>query len=79
MVENIYLQESGIVMKGVHVITEMETIIDKVDGLTIVDQQYKVFGQPYMVYYATTGSMTYQFIISPLMSKLLCRGRLFRD
>jgi len=76
--KNKAMQESGIVMKGVHVITEMETIADKVDekdcckeGSTIVDQRYKAFGQPYMVDYTITGSMTYQFIMSPIMSKLL--------
>ena len=58
--------KSGIVMKGVHVITEMEAIADKVnekdsfkEGFTIVNKQYKAFGRPYMVYYATTASMTY--------------------
>jgi len=59
------LKESGIVMKGVHVITDMETIANKVDekdcareGSTIVSKQYQVIGRPYMVDYST--SMTYQ-------------------
>jgi len=76
--ENKALKESGIVMKGVHVITDMETIADKVDekdcaqeGSTIVSKQYQVIGWPYMVDYSITASMTYQFIMSPLMCKLL--------
>ena len=60
-----------------HVITEMEANVDKVDekdsfkeGFTIVNKQYKAFGWPYMVYYATTAFMTYQFIMSPLMTMM---------
>ena len=76
--KNKALNESGIVMKEAHVITEMEAIADKIDekdskqeGSTIVSEQYKVLGRPYMVDYSITASMTYQFIMSPLMCKLL--------
>ena len=65
-------------MKGVHVITEMEAIADKIDekdskqeGSTIVSEQYKALGRPYMVDYSITASMTYKFIMSLLMCKLL--------
>ena len=76
--KNKALKESGIVMKGVHVITEMEAIADKIDekdskqeGSIIVSEQYKALRWPYMVDYSITASMTYQFIMSPLMCKLL--------
>ena len=78
--KNKALKESGIVMKGLHIITEMEALADKIDekdssqeGSTIVTEQYKALGQPYMVAidYSITASMTYQFIMSPLMCKLL--------
>jgi len=69
-------------MKGVHVITEMETITDKVnekdsykEGSTIVDQQYKAFGRPYMVDYAITGSVYHE----PINEQAPFRGRPFRD
>jgi len=76
--KNKALKESGIVMKGVHVITDMEAIANKIDekdcaqeGSTIVSKQYQEIGRPYMVDYSITASMTYQFIMSPLMCKLL--------
>ena len=76
--KNKALKESGIVMKGVHVITEMKAIANKIDekdskqeGSTIVSEKYKALGRPYMVDYSITASMIYQFIMSPLMCKLL--------
>ena len=56
----------------------MEAIADKIDekdssqeGSSIVSEQYKVLGWPYMVDYSITASMTYQFLMTPLMCKLL--------
>ena len=76
--KNKAIKESGIVKKGVYVITEMEDIADKIDekdssqeGSSIVSKQYKALGWPYMVDYSITASMTYQFLMTPLMCKLL--------
>ena len=56
----------------------MEAIADKIDekdssqeGSSIVSEQYKALGRPYMVDYSITASMTYQFLMTPLMCKLL--------
>ena len=70
--KNKAIKESGIVKKGVYVITEMEAIADKIDekdssqeGSSIVSKQYKALGRPYMVDYSITASMTYQFLMTP--------------
>jgi len=65
-------------MRNVHVITDMEAIANKIDendctkeGSTLISEQYHAIWQLYMVDYSITDSMTYQFIMSPLMCKLL--------
>ena len=72
------LKENGLSSKGIHVITDMEKIADKIDqkdcsheGTTITSRRYKEIGRPYMRDYRTSPSGTYQFIMTPLMSKLL--------
>lgn len=56
----------------------MEKVADKVDqkdcsreGSTLTSKCYKELGRPYMRHYSISSSSTYQFIMSPLMSKLL--------
>ena len=56
----------------------MEKIADKIDqkdcsheGSTITSRRYKEMGRPYMRDYRISPSGTYQFIMTPLMSKLL--------
>ena len=72
------LKESGLSSKGVHVISEMEKIADKIDskdsqieGSTTISKQYNELGRPYLRDYSISPSFSYQFIMSPLMSKLL--------
>ena len=56
----------------------MEKIADKVDqkdcsqeGSTVTSNRFKEIGQPYMRDYRISPSLTYQFIMTPSMSKLL--------
>jgi len=56
----------------------MEKIADKVDckdtaneGSSALSEAYKKLGRPYMRDFAISSSITYQFIMSPLISKLL--------
>ena len=72
------LKESGLASKGVNVIADMEKIADKIDqkdcsheGSTVTSKRYKEIGRPYMRDYRISPSCTYQFIMMPLMSKLL--------
>ena len=60
------------------VVGEMEKIVEKLDckdaangGLSALSEAYKKLGRPYMRDYAISSSITYQFIMSPLMCKLL--------
>ena len=41
------------------------------EGSTLTSKQYKQLGRPYMRHYSISSSSTYQFIMSPLTSKLL--------
>ena len=59
----------------------MEKIADKVDhkdaasgGSSALSEAYKKLGRPYMRDYAISSSITYQFIMSPLMCKLLAEA-----
>ena len=63
------------------VVGEMEKIADKVDskyaaneGSSALSEAYKKLGRPYMRDYAISSSITYQFIMSPLMCKLLAEA-----
>jgi len=60
------------------VVGEMEKIADKLDckdaaneGSSTLSEAYKKLGRTYMRNFAISSSITYQFIMSPLMSKLL--------
>ena len=60
---------------------EMENIADKVDdkdscveGSSNVSQAYAKLGRPYMQEYSISSQLTYQFIMSPLMSTLLAEA-----
>ena len=72
------LKENGLPSKGPHVIADMEKIADKIDhkdcsqeGSAVTSKRYKEIGRPYMRDYRISPSCTYQFIMTPLMSKLL--------
>ena len=72
------LREGGLSSKGVHIISDMEKIADKIDqkdcsreGSTVTSKRYKELGRPYMRDYSISPSSTYQFIMTPLMAKLL--------
>lgn len=72
------LKESGLTVKGVTVIAEMEAIADKIDkkdceveGSVSMSDRYAKLGRPYMRDYGISPTFTYQFIMSPLMTKLL--------
>ena len=72
------MRDSGVLSKGVLVVCDMEKIADKIDekdfsreGSTLISKCYKELGRPYMRHYSISNSSTYQFIMSPLMSKLL--------
>ena len=63
------------------VIGQMEKIADKVDekdatneGSIILSEAYKKLGRPYMRDFAISSSISYQFIMSPLMCKLLAEA-----
>ena len=72
------LKEYGLNSKGIHMVSEMEKIADKIDlkdsqieGSTMISKRYSEIGRPYMRDYNISPTFTYQFIMSPLMSKLL--------
>ena len=59
----------------------MEKIADKVDdkdptnaGSSALLEAYKKLGRPYMCDFAISSSISYQFITSPLMCKLLAEA-----
>ena len=63
------------------IIGEMEKIADKIDdkdatneGSSAISEAYKKLGRPYMRDFAISSSISYQFIMSPLMSKLLAEA-----
>ena len=72
------LRESGLSNKGIYIIADMEKIADKVDqkdcsheGSTVTSNRYKEIGRPYMRDYRISPSDTYEFIMTPPMSKCL--------
>ena len=72
------LKECGLNSKGIHMVSEMEKIADKIDlkdsqieGSTMISKRYSEIGRPYMRDYNISPTFMYQFIMSPLMSKLL--------
>lgn len=72
------LQKTGVSVRGVQIVMEMEKMADKIDqkdseveGSTQMSSEYAKLGRPYLQDYCITKDITYQFIMSPFMCQLL--------